>query len=236
MDNSFLNDEEKQQFAKQLAGWSMLLELRILADKQAKLDTPSLRTGNKANAPTPINFNLDELYEQCSLLLSNMATLCTVHHDSQWENNLLYLQSHIDGLIVKDGFPPLYARFILLNAKLCKALARPEDRVLAGKCIKCGREVYAAKHDLETHCEYCGMLNDLTTLRAELKNQREQLLKNRSLYGSLKQLTQIVNMVNETSFTASQVRQLIRNKTIRGLKIGGQYWSVDSNTIRLDRE
>lgn len=234
MNNSFLDPEEKQQFARQLAGWNMLIELRLLADKQAKLDTPTLRTGNKAKSPAPINFNLDELYEQCCLLLSNMCTLCTVHHDSQWQHNLLYLQAHVDGLVAKEGFPLLYAQFIILNAKLRKALTRPEDKVLAGQCVNCEHNIYATVKEMEAYCQYCGMLNDLSTLRAELKNQREQLLKNRSLYGSLKQLTQIVNMVNDTSFTFSQVRQLIRNKTIRGMKIGGQYWSVDSATIRLD--
>lgn len=233
---SFLTKSEQTEFQRELVNWNMLLELRLLADKRATLTPRSQGAGRNAVASSPINYGLTMLYEECCNLLADMASLLTKNHGSGWEENLLYIRSHIPALVNHTNFPPLYARFFMLNIRLEKALTRKEEKKLAGNCVNCGKEVYAEPSAVDAWCEHCRTLNDLTTLRAELKNQREQLLKSQTVAGTLKQITIIVNMMNGTQLTSASVHRLLNKRIIRGLNVGRNLYVVDADSLILDEE
>ena len=182
----------------------------------------------------PLDFDNTALYEECENVLADMATKLTSHHNahiSECASIILRCAEHLNTL---PDFPGLYARFILANQKLRKALTRPAEKKLAGYCVHCNQSLFATEEQKEYQCMYCGTVNDLATVRADLAHYRARLLQEKTVKGSLKQITSIVNIINEAEYSIEQVRRLLKSGVLHGVKVKNREWIVEADSLHLE--
>lgn len=231
---TFLTDNELHDFIMQVSSWTARLHtLRLLARKEARLTNNSVHVHVRSES-APIDFDKIALYEECENVLADMATRLTSHHNGkvdQCSTIVLRCAEHLNTL---PDFPGLYARFVLANQKLRKALTRPAEKKLAGYCVHCNQSLFATEEQKEYQCLYCGTINDLATVRADLVHHRARLLQEKTVKGSLKQITSIVNIINESEYSIEQVRRLLKSGVLHGVKVKNREWIVEADSLHLE--
>jgi hypothetical protein len=231
---TFLNEHELHEFILAVSTWEGRLHvLDLLAKREARLMNNSVHA-HASIVDAPLDFDKTALYEECENVLADMATKLTSHHNahiSECASIILRCAEHLNTL---PDFPGLYARFILANQKLRKALTRPAEKKLAGYCVHCNQSLFATEEQKEYQCLYCGTVNDLATVRADLAHYRARLLQEKTVKGSLKQITSIVNIINEAEYSIEQVRRLLKSGVLHGVKVKNREWIVEADSLHLE--
>lgn len=231
---AFLNEHELHEFILTVSTWEGRLHvLDLLAKREARLMNNSVPV-HASIVDAPLDFDKTELYEECRLILANMATKLTSHHNAHIGECASIVLRCAAKLNTLPEFPTLYARFTLADKKLEKALTKPEERKLAGYCVHCNKPLFTSESRKEQDCSYCGTVNDIATVRAELQNSRSYLLREKTVRGTLKQITNMVNMVNRSAYSFYQVRRFLKSGKILGEKINSTEWIVAAKTLHLD--
>ena len=231
---TFLNEHELHEFILAVSTWEGRLHvLDLLAKREARLMNNSVHA-HASIVDAPLDFDKTALYEECENVLADMATKLTSPHNahiSECASIILRCAEHLNTL---PDFPGLYARFILANQKLRKALTRPAEKKLAGYCVHCNQSLFATEEQKEYQCLYCGTVNDLATVRADLAHYRARLLQEKTVKGSLKQITSIVNIINEAEYSIEQVRRLLKSGVLHGVKVKNREWIVEADSLHLE--